>query len=122
MIMNKTAACYLFDSFQDELHLVLNKLGSDDVELLKENSIGLSTTISCYSFDGENIFSELFQTLQNDDCYFDNDFRLRVDLLIEKCRSLADALGNTAMLLELMKSYYPKEEKEVGAIGVQTSA
>ena len=119
--MNKTAACYLFDSFQEEIDLVLNKIKSDDTELLKDNAIGLSTTLSCFSFDGENIFPQLFQALNNEDFYFDSDFRLRVDLLIEKCRSMADALGNVAMLLDLMKTHYPKA-KEVVSIDISASA
>lgn len=119
--MNKTAATYVFDSFSDELRLVLNRFSSDDVEKLKDNALDLGATVSSYSFDGENIFPQLFQTLNNEPMYFDVEFRLRVALVIEKCRSMAEAMGNLAMLLELMQTHYPKE-KEVGAIDVQTSA
>ena len=121
MIMNKTVATFVFDGFNEELLLGLNRFATDDVEMLKENALDFGVTVSSYSFDGENIFPQLFQTLNNEPMYFDVEFRLRVALAIEKCRSMADALGNLAMLLELMQTHYPKE-KEVGAIDVQTSA
>ena len=119
--MNKTAACYIFDSFQEDIDLVMEQINSDEVELLKENAQGVATSLSGLSFEGENVFPDLFRTLYNEDFYFDESFRLRVDLLIEKCRSLSDALCNFAMLLELMKLHYPKE-KEVDSIDQSASA
>jgi hypothetical protein len=117
--MNKYAMTYVLNTFFEEVCLVYQNISTDEAELLKDNALGLATSISCLSFDGENVFPQLFQELNGEE--FDEFFRLRVDLLIEKCRSLSDALGNVAMLLELMQTHYPKE-KEVASIDISASA